>query len=348
MKFLISFIANSGLHTPHKNGRSKCSILGPCSHFHGNAVYAGWAMFTGWMMDASPKDLLYGELATTGARLSGRPRLRFKDICKRGMKACNIDTNAWETLADNRNLWKQQVSQGLKSGEAPIVDKSDERRARRITCNQQDHPAPQPASVFICQGRSRDRKSRITWPLQQHKTMFLNQPSQSSTNNSIIWFLKRDWICYYICVRAWRRPAPLTSFVTSSDLAKMIFFLITVWMGNSHPSSEHLNRKANGTVKKWTTSNRFLRGNLFCYFFYSKYIGKEKGSVPRAQTLLWKLFSTSWRLVGVGTSFSRSRVEADTKGVGTHPFQFKISRTYPPRSNIEVRAIHLSILSGYF
>ena len=80
------------------------SRAGPCSHFLVNAVYAGWAMFTGWTMDASPKDLLYGELATTGARLSGRPWLRFKDICKRGMKACNIDTNEWETLADNRNL----------------------------------------------------------------------------------------------------------------------------------------------------------------------------------------------------------------------------------------------------
>ena len=100
-------------------------------------------------MDASPKDLLYGELATTGERLSGRPRLRFKDICKRGMKACNIDTNTRETLADNRNLWKQQVSPGLKTGEAAIVDKSDERRARRITCHQQDHPAPQPANLRL-------------------------------------------------------------------------------------------------------------------------------------------------------------------------------------------------------
>ena len=80
-------------------------------------------------MDASPKYLVYGELATTGARLSGRPRLRFKDICKRGMKACNIDTNTRETLADNRKLWKQQVSPGLKTGQAAIVDKSDERRA---------------------------------------------------------------------------------------------------------------------------------------------------------------------------------------------------------------------------
>ena len=106
MKFLISFIANSGLHTPHKNGSTEVfnlgyfrrilgntwydkvrnndvlSRAGPCSHFLVNAVYAGWAMFTGWTMDASPKDLLYGELATTGERLSGRPRLRFKDICK--------------------------------------------------------------------------------------------------------------------------------------------------------------------------------------------------------------------------------------------------------------------------
>jgi len=129
-------------------------------------------------MDASPKDVLYGELATTGARLSGLPRLRFKDICKRAMKACNIDTNAWKTRADTRNLRKQQVSQGLKSGEAAIVDKSGERRPRRITCHQQDPPAPQPASVFICQGRSRDCKSRINWPLQQHKTMFLNKPAR--------------------------------------------------------------------------------------------------------------------------------------------------------------------------
>jgi len=50
-------------------------------------------------MDASPKDLLYSELATTGARLSAPPpRLRFKDICKRGMKACDVDTNTRETL----------------------------------------------------------------------------------------------------------------------------------------------------------------------------------------------------------------------------------------------------------
>ena len=103
-----------------------------------------------------PKDLLYGELATGGKAQRLPPA-----TCKRDMTACNIDTKSWEALVDNRNLWKQQVSQGLKRREVTIGYKNDKRRARRITCQHQDHPDPQPASVFICKGRSRDCKSKI-------------------------------------------------------------------------------------------------------------------------------------------------------------------------------------------
>lgn len=39
-----------------------------------------------------PKDLLYGELAE-GARLIGRPRLRYKDVCKKDMKTANINVD---------------------------------------------------------------------------------------------------------------------------------------------------------------------------------------------------------------------------------------------------------------
>ena len=39
------------------------------------------------------------------------------------MKACNIDTESWEAFADDRTLWKQQVSQGLKRGETAIQEK---------------------------------------------------------------------------------------------------------------------------------------------------------------------------------------------------------------------------------
>ena len=46
------------------------------------------------------KDLLYGELAT-GKRAQGRPQLRFKDVCKRVMKALDLDAPIWKTLPGN-------------------------------------------------------------------------------------------------------------------------------------------------------------------------------------------------------------------------------------------------------
>ena len=64
-----------------------------------------------------PKDHLYGELAQ-GKRPTGRPQLRYKDICKRDMKALSIDPNTWETAAAERPTWRQAVkkaSPALKS-----------------------------------------------------------------------------------------------------------------------------------------------------------------------------------------------------------------------------------------
>ena len=40
-----------------------------------------------------PKDLLYGELAT-GKRPTGRPQLRFKDVCMRDLQALGIKTDS--------------------------------------------------------------------------------------------------------------------------------------------------------------------------------------------------------------------------------------------------------------
>ena len=49
------------------------------------------------------------------------------------MKACNIVTDSWEAFADDRTLWKQQVSQELKRGEAAFQEK-----------NMKDRPGEQP------------------------------------------------------------------------------------------------------------------------------------------------------------------------------------------------------------
>ena len=49
-----------------------------------------------------PKDILYGELAF-GKRPRGRPQLRYKDVCKRDMKALEIDPEGWEDIAADRS-----------------------------------------------------------------------------------------------------------------------------------------------------------------------------------------------------------------------------------------------------
>ena len=48
-----------------------------------------------------PKDILYGELAL-GRRTTGRPHLRYNDVCVRYMKAVDIDRISWEGLVTAR------------------------------------------------------------------------------------------------------------------------------------------------------------------------------------------------------------------------------------------------------
>lgn len=53
-----------------------------------------------------PKDLPYGELIS-GSRAQGGPNLRFKDACKRDMKALELDPKNWEQRAADRNKWRK-------------------------------------------------------------------------------------------------------------------------------------------------------------------------------------------------------------------------------------------------
>ena len=63
-----------------------------------------------------PKDLLYGELAE-GARPTGRPHLRYKDVCERDLKQCSIVVANWESLAKDRASWRSTVKCGVREGE---------------------------------------------------------------------------------------------------------------------------------------------------------------------------------------------------------------------------------------
>ena len=62
-----------------------------------------------------PKDILYGELAS-GRRSKGRPHLHYKNVCKRDMKALDINTDSWEDLAADRMMWSSTLNQHLKTG----------------------------------------------------------------------------------------------------------------------------------------------------------------------------------------------------------------------------------------
>ena len=77
-----------------------------------------------------PKDLLYGELAT-GLRPTGRPTLRFKDVCKRDMKVGNINLAGWKALAADRSHWRLAVKVGTQACEERREEQWDERRERR-------------------------------------------------------------------------------------------------------------------------------------------------------------------------------------------------------------------------
>ena len=55
-----------------------------------------------------PKDLLYGKLAQ-GKRPTARPQLRYKDVCKRDLKAMDVDLATWEAVVSDWTAWRQNL-----------------------------------------------------------------------------------------------------------------------------------------------------------------------------------------------------------------------------------------------
>ena len=91
------------------------------------------------------------------AEHTGRPQLRFKDVCKRDLKALNIDQNNWEATALRRSAWRQTVQNGLSNFEETLAQQHREKRMRRKAAAHADRPA----SDFVCVLCHRDCYSRI-------------------------------------------------------------------------------------------------------------------------------------------------------------------------------------------
>ena len=128
-----------------------------CTHCLSRDACAGWGMWCAWTGDGRiPKDLLYCELAQ-GKRPTGRPQLPYKDVCKRGLKAMNIDLTTWEAVASDRTAWKQTVKKGLSSFEHSLTQQAKVKRKRRKARSQ----AERPATDFTCVQCGRDSHSRV-------------------------------------------------------------------------------------------------------------------------------------------------------------------------------------------
>ena len=77
-----------------------------------------------------PKEIMYGELAT-GTRPTGRPFLRFKDVCKRDLKSGKIRPADLESTADDRDAWSLTVKSGVNLCERRREEQWEETRRQR-------------------------------------------------------------------------------------------------------------------------------------------------------------------------------------------------------------------------
>jgi len=79
-----------------------------------------------------PKDILYGQLPSA-PRPVGRPKLRYKDVLKRALKALNINTENWEQLTLERAPWRSLLQDRRAYSIQMYITDCNRRRTDRRT-----------------------------------------------------------------------------------------------------------------------------------------------------------------------------------------------------------------------
>ena len=107
-----------------------------------------------------PNYILYDELAT-GSRPTGRPALRYKDVCKCDLKASGIAPAGLEVLAVDRSKWQSTTRSAIKTAELKREEQWEERHAGKARRRQRAEPAPSDNNIFTHTNCSRICRSRI-------------------------------------------------------------------------------------------------------------------------------------------------------------------------------------------
>ena len=161
--------------------RRICRILGTSLQDRvSNAEVLSRANLLSWLSHAyrkedgrNPKDILYGELAS-GRRTKGRPQLSYKDVCKRDMKALDINTESWEDIAADRMMWRSTLNQHLKSGVERLVNAEVGKRA----CRKESNNSNRSETTHKCDFRGRDCFSHTG--LYSHKRRCNNRTDRTT------------------------------------------------------------------------------------------------------------------------------------------------------------------------
>ena len=115
-------------------------------------------------MAISPRMYCRGNFSA-GHRRIGRPMLRFKDVCKCDMKITSIDTNSWETFADDRSQCSTRGNPQWRR--APTARAEEQKKAQEGTTARPQH---QPAVNLRLQQLWQGLPCK-NWTPESHQTL---------------------------------------------------------------------------------------------------------------------------------------------------------------------------------
>ena len=107
-----------------------------------------------------PKILFYGELAH-GTRTQGGQYKRFKDNIKHHLQEGGTELARWEQTATDRSGWRRHVNQTVVKITQKRVQRTHERKARRIAA-----ASVAPTLSFVCS--TCNKPCRSAFGLQSH------------------------------------------------------------------------------------------------------------------------------------------------------------------------------------
>jgi hypothetical protein len=107
--------------------------------------------------DRLPKQLFYGELSS-GKRSTGGQRKRYKDTLKVSLRRLHVDSDRWESLAQDRTSWRAATHRGAEHAETERREESRRKRENRKTRTAMITTTP---TDFMCPTCGRYFRARI-------------------------------------------------------------------------------------------------------------------------------------------------------------------------------------------